>query len=96
MALLDDAKLALRITSSAFDSEVQDLIDAARADLILAGVKREKAEDENDPLIKRATITYCKAHFGYDNPEAERFQKAYEMIKMHLTLSADYIASESP
>lgn len=96
MALLDDVKLALRITSSAFDSEIQDLINAARADLILAGVKPEKANDDLDPLIKRAIITYAKAHFGYDNPEAERFQKSYEMIKMHLTLSADYVASESP
>jgi len=89
MALLDDVKLALRISSSAFDSEVQDLIDAAKSDLQLSGVHPDRME-ENDPLIKRAIITYCKAHFGYDNPEAERFQQSYDMLKAHLTLSQEY------
>lgn len=43
-----------------------------------------------DPLIKRAIILYCKAHFGYENPEAERFAESYLMLKVHLALSADY------
>ena len=90
MALLDDVKLALRITSSAFDKEVEDLINAARQDLILSGVSQNKAQDENDPLIKWAITVYCKAHFGFDNPEAERFQQSYDMLKAHLTLSAEY------
>lgn len=90
MALLDDVKLALRITSSAFDSEVQDLIDAAIADLQLSGVRLEKL-DADDPLIRRAVMVYCKANFGYDNPEAERFQHSYDMLKAHLTLSQEYM-----
>lgn len=94
MALLEDVKLALRITSSAFDNEVEDLIKAARQDLILSGVSQNKAQDENDPLIKRAITVYCKAHFGYDNPEAERFQRAYDMLKAHLTLSQEYMVGD--
>src|SRR5690606_30985772 len=90
VALIDDVKLALRITSSAFDKEVEDLINAARQDLILSGVSQNKAQDENDPLIKRAITVYCKAHFGFDNPEAERFAKSYDMLKAHLTLSQEY------
>ena len=91
MALIDDVKLALRITNSAFDSEVQDLIAAARDDLKLSGVAKEKADaTDPDPLIKRAIITYVKAHFGYDNTEAERFQRSYDMLKAHLTLSQEY------
>jgi uncharacterized phage protein (predicted DNA packaging) len=89
MALLEDVKLALRITSSAFDSEVQDLIDAAKADLQLSGVHSDRLNDD-DPLIRRAIVTYAKAHFGYDNPEAERFQRSYDMLKAHLTLSQEY------
>ena len=91
MAILDDVKVALRIaaTTTDFDTEIQDLIDAAKADLKLAGVVADKAVD-TDTLIKRAITTYCKANFGYDNPDADRLQKAYEMLKMHLTLSADY------
>jgi len=87
MALIDDVKMALRITSIEFDPEVQGLIDSALADLQLSGVVNPL---ETDPLIKRAIITYCKAQFGYDNPEADRFQRAYDLLKMHLTLSAEY------
>jgi len=98
MALLDDVKLALRITSSAFDSEIDDLIAAARADLKLSGVDPQKADaDDPDALIKRAIIIYCKAHFGLDNPEAERLQDAYDMLKAHLTLSREYAqAGDTP
>lgn len=89
MAILDDVKVALRIaaTNTAFDGEVNDLISAATDDLALAGII---SNDNTDPLIKRAIITYCKAHYGYDNPDAERFLQSYLMLKMHLSLSVDY------
>lgn len=89
MALLDDVKKTLRIGAATtdFDGEIQDLIDAVKADIALAGVV---AVDDTDPLIKRAIATYCKANFGYDNPDAERLQKSYDMLKAHLTLAQDY------
>ena len=89
MAILDDVKVALRIAASntTFDGEIGDLIEAAKDDLQLAGIT---SDDTTEPLIKRAVITYCKAHFGYDNPDADRFIKSYEMLKMHLTLAEDY------
>lgn len=92
MAILDDVKVALRVaaTSTAFDGEIQDLIDAAIADLQLAGVRSDKAVD-TDALAKRAIITYCKAHFGYDNPDADRLFQSYLMLKQHLALSSDYL-----
>lgn len=43
-----------------------------------------------DPLIKRAITLYCKGHFGYDNPDAERFIASYEKLRDHLSLSTDY------
>lgn len=91
MAILADVKVALRIaaTTADFDTEIQDLIDAAKADLKLAGVVADKAVDA-DPLIKRAIITYCKAYFGYDNPDADRLVESYLMLKKHLVLSVDY------
>lgn len=91
MAILDDVKVALRIaaTTTDFDGEINDLISAAIDDLKLAGVAADKAI-ETDPLIKRAITTYCKAHYGYDNPDAERFLQSYLMLKMHLSLSVDY------
>ena len=53
--MLEKVKLALRITTTAFDSEIEDLVAAALADLGIAGVLTEK---DSDPLITRAVITY--------------------------------------
>lgn len=91
MAILDDVKAALRIaaTTTAFNAELTDLIAAAQADLALGGVV---VTDITDALYKRAVITYCKAYFGYDNPDADRLVRAYDMLKTHLALSVDYMA----
>jgi uncharacterized phage protein (predicted DNA packaging) len=92
--ILDDVKLALRISSStiAFDIDINDLIEEARQDLILSGITSEKAQDDADILIKRAIKTYAKANFGWDNPDAERLQKSYDLLKNHLSLAQDYNA----
>ena len=91
MALIDDVKTYLRISTAntAYNTEITDLIAAAIADLKLSGVTAEKAVD-TDTLIKRAIVTYVKANFGWNNPDAERLQQSYDMLKQHLTLSADY------
>lgn len=94
MALLEKIKKSLRITSSAFDEEVEDLITACQHDLMLSGVSKEKADDESDPLILRAITVYAKANFGFDNPDADRLQLSYNMIKTHLTLSQEYTPKE--
>lgn len=97
MTLFDDVKTALRVTTNdkGINKEIQDLIDAARSDLIRAGVSIEKIQAEDnqlDPLIKRAITVYCKANFGYDNPDAERFQQSYDMLRQELSLSGEYKA----
>ena len=56
--MLDKVRLALHITSQAFDADLEDLIDAALADLGLAGVHSELT---TDPLITRAVVTFCPA-----------------------------------
>lgn len=88
--MLDKIKKTLRIDGTELDEEVQDLIDAAKADLKLSGILENKIID-TDPLIIRAITTYCKANFSSDNHEAERYQQSYEMIKSHLSLSQEYI-----
>ncbi|HDR7391264.1 head-tail connector protein [Bacillus sp. FSL R9-9410] len=88
--MLDIVKLALRITHSHLDDEITDLIEAARHDLMLSGVSSLKTNDDADPLIKRAIITYTKANFIPDLKEAVRFQSSYDMLKNHLTLAGDY------
>jgi len=88
--MLNSIKDSLRINGNDLDIEIQDLIDAAKADLILSGVHKDKVVD-TDPLIKRAITVYCKANFGYEDPKlSERFQESYISLKNHLTLSAEY------
>jgi hypothetical protein len=87
MALIDDVRLNLRITSTAFDAaEIQPIIDACKIDLKLSGVN---VIDDSDPLIKRAVVLYAKANFGYST-DSERYQKAYDMLKNSMALSGDY------
>lgn len=92
--MLADVKLALRLSTDALDGEVNDLIESARQDLILSGVLSSKANDDTDALVKRAILFYCKANFGWDNPEADRLQTAYESIRNHLTLTDEYTVEE--
>ncbi len=96
--MLQRAKQALRISDSTdvFDDEITDLIEAARDDLALAGVVREKADSDTDSLIRRAVITYVKAHFGWDNPDADRLQLSYDSLKRHMLLSFEYAPREVP
>lgn len=84
--MLEKVKLALRITTMAFDSELNDLIDAAMADLGVAGVITERL---NDPLIMRAVITFCKANFG-EPDEYDRLKAAYDEQKAQLQMATGY------
>ncbi len=91
--MLVDAKKLLRISNTAFDTEVQDLINAAESDLSLSGVSSSKIV-VTDPLIRRAVFVYVKAYFGWDNPDSDRLIKSYDMLKMHLALSTEYTVSD--
>lgn len=85
--MLDKVKLALRLTTSAFDSELTDLIAAALADLDIAGV--HTAGMESDPLIIRAVITYCRVHFGTPD-DYDRVKSAYDEQKAQLQTATGY------
>jgi hypothetical protein len=84
---LKQVKTALRLTTTAFDSdELTPLINACLLDLELAGVKNL---DINDDAIKRAIVLYCKANFG-NIEDAERFNKNYHEFKKNLASSLMY------
>lgn len=80
--MLEKVKRVLRVTTSAFDEEIADLISAALADLGVAGVTNT---EETDPLIIRAVETYAKLHFG-DPEDAERLQRSYDEQKAQLSM----------
>lgn len=84
--MLDKVKLALRITTNAFDDELSDLISAARLDLGIAGVA---VPEEIDALVGRAIITYCRVHFGAPE-EYDRLKAAYDEQKAQLMTATGY------
>lgn len=88
--MIESIKTALRISNTAYDSEINDLVAAAKADLRLSGILESKVNDDTDPLIKRAIMVYVKTNFGWNNPDAERLQQSYNMLKIHLALSQEY------
>lgn len=91
MALLNSAKLALRITTDAFDSEILDLIEAAKQDLAIAGVT---VVDPEDAIVKRAIITYIMAHFG-EPDEYDRIKASYDEQKAQLSMATGYTEWEA-
>lgn len=86
MSTLDNVKMALRITTTAYDSELTYLIAAAKLDLGVAGVI---VPDTLDALVERAIITYCKLHFGIPD-DAERLKRAYDEQKAQLVTATGY------
>lgn len=74
--MVPDLKVALRVTSDAMDAEVWALAEAALADMERVGVPRAYLE-RGGPLVRCAVACFCKARFGGDNPDAERFEEAY-------------------
>ena len=85
--MLEDVKNALRISDDDFDNEIRDLKKKKKSDLETSGVASSFIrEDKNGPLIKNAIINFCKAEFGYDNPDSDRFRRAYESLKIKLAL----------
>lgn len=91
--LLDDVKLALRITTTAFDNELTQLINAAKVDLGIAGVSIPTTTDSTiQDICNRAIITYCKLNFGeLDKVEFyDRLKASYDEQKAQLSMATGY------
>lgn len=90
---LADIRLRVRSSANKLDGEIEDLILAARADLVRGGILPARAADESDPLIKQAVSTYVKAEFGLDNEDADKYRASYKSQKIALSMASDYIES---
>ena len=94
--MLDKVKLALRLSGTALDGEVSDLINAAIADLRLVGINVPEvgsSDTTGDPLLDRAIILYAKSEDNFGG-EGDRYRKAYDYLKCALSLAGDYNAVE--
>jgi hypothetical protein len=88
--MLELVKVALRVTSSAYDAELNQLIAAALADLGLVDIMPDLlTASEADVLIKQAVMTYCAMHFGTP-ANYDRLKAAYDEQKAQLLMSSAY------
>lgn len=92
MALLDDVKTACRVTSTAYNTELTDLIAAAFADMRITDIAPELlSETSIAPLIKRAVLTYCRMNFGtVEDSVYDRLKASYDEQKSQLLMSSTY------
>lgn len=82
-------KTALRISTDAFDDEIETLIASAKVDLTHAGVEEEKANDDTNSLTRLAIISFAKLNFG-STDDYERLKRAYDELKKQLGMASDY------
>ena len=97
--MLAKVKLAKRISTTVFDSELLDLIAAAIADLKLIGIEFDVTETKTqgvvtdytitDPLISRAITTYCVMNFGSQD-DYDRLKASYDEQKGQLRETSGY------
>lgn len=88
--LVAQAKKARRITTNAFDDEVNRLLESAMLDLGVAGVE---VPEPMDALVSQAAITYFMANFG--EPENyDRLKASYDEQKAQLSMHTGHTAWE--
>lgn len=88
MAILDDARKALRITSQAYDEEITRLIAAGQGDLGIAGVVLPSPLDD---LCETAVLTYVRMRFGLTPPpDYDRLKASYDEQKAQLQTATGY------
>lgn len=91
MAIADKVKTALRTKTTNADLllGIGDLIIQAKEDLRIAGID---VSNDTLPLIERAIILYARINFDLVAPDRDRDERAYLMLKQHMSLSEDYKA----
>lgn len=85
--MLTAVKLALRITTNAFDSELNALIQAAMKDLGIAGIDAETLA--NDALVAQAIKTYVRMSFGSPS-DYDRLKRSYDEQKAQMQTATGY------
>ena len=85
--MLEAVKRAIPLSTDAYDAEIRDLIEDAKADLGIAG--NVMAREENVPLISRAIKTYCKMNFGAP-ANYEQLKRSYDEQKAQMMSATGY------
>ena len=84
--LIAKAKMANRMTTDYYDSEVGRLLDSAMLDMGVAGVV---FPEEIDVLVEQAAITYFLMNFG-EPANYDRLKRSYDEQKAQLSTCTGY------
>ena len=86
-ALLTAVKQAMRISTTAYDTGITQLINACIADIGVVGV--DFADTTTDNLLIQAVITYCRLNFGTPS-DYDRLKASYDEQKAQLISCTGY------
>lgn len=90
MALIDNCKMALRITTTAYDAEITEYIEAAKLDLRIAGVLPNVVDTTTpDELVSKAIMTYVKMSFGAPD-NYDKLKSSYDEQKAQMMMASGY------
>ena len=85
--MLTAVKLAMRLSTTAYDNEILRLINAAIGDLGVVDITATATTE--DALLQQAIITYCRMNFG--TPEDyDRLKASYDEQKAQLMTAKGY------
>ncbi|MBW8382495.1 MAG: DNA-packaging protein [Youngiibacter sp.] len=87
--LRDKVKLALGISHSKLDSDIDETISSAMSEMERIGIFAEKVVD-TDPLIVEAIKTYCKYIYYTELDAREKFFESWNYQIDCLRKSSDY------
>lgn len=93
--MLEKVKMALRIKHNILDSDIEDSISAAKAELNRLGVHEKYTEASTDPLIIKAIKTYCLSVHSSDIKVREGYEKSFEYISDCLSKTERYLEEPS-
>lgn len=85
MSLIDVAKTALRLTTTALDAELADEVAACLSRLRLAGAEGQ----DSDPLVKDAVRAYVRWQHDFCG-RGDEWRTCFEEIRDAMGLSDDY------
>lgn len=95
VSYLAKIKAAAGITVSTFDTDITDLIESARAEMIRTGIDPSVAVSETDALVRLAIRTKIQSEYAENEGEATRLAASFESQCSALSMSSGYHADTS-
>lgn len=89
--MLERVKLALRISHNYLDDDISETIEAARSEMVRAGVSEEKAADDDDSLVSLFIKTFCLYHYCNDEKIKDKYENAYTCQLDNIRKSSGYM-----